>query len=215
MNALFPYFHSYALCLLRPKLMLDWLRFGIAPYADRELPYPEVGVQIGISWSFAILQGLSRLMLANLMMHLFIHFQNSNDFFYALVDVEDGLFPYYFLIFSTALDLVFFPIMTLVSTELWNFVLKLYANWLQVEGDRDELVRDITSVALSSNFFLVVPIIGVVFQQISWMILLYIGCRHQLGASRSLAFLILMTPTVVMLMGVSLLALGIFYLISA
>jgi hypothetical protein len=105
--------------------------------------------------------------------------------------------------------------MTLVSTELWNFVLKLYANWLKVEGDRDELVRDVTSVALSSNFFLVVPIIGVIFQQISWMILLYIGCRHQLGASRSLAFLILMTPTVVMLMGVSLLALGIFYLIVA
>lgn len=215
MNAIFPYFHSYALCLLRPKLMLDWLRFGIAPYADRELPYPEVGVQIGISWSFAILQGLSRLMLANMMMHLFIHFQNSNDFFYALVDVQDGLFPYYFLIVTTALDLVFFPILALIRTELWNFILKFYANRLQVKGDRDDLVRDITSVALSSNFFLVVPIIGVVFQQISWMILLYVGCRHQLGATRSLAFLILMTPTVVMLMGVSLLALGIFYLMMA
>lgn len=215
MNAIFPYFHSYALCLLRPKMMLDWLKFGIAPYADRELPYPEVGVQIGISWSFAILQGLSRLVLANMMMHLFIHFQNANDFFYALVDVQDGLFPYYFLIMTTALDLVFFPIVTLIKTELWNFVLKFYANRLKVEGERDELVRDMTSVALSSNFFLVVPIIGVVFQQLSWMILLYIGCRHHLGATRSLAFLILMTPTVVMLMGVSLLALGIFYLMMA
>lgn len=215
MNAILPYFHSYALCLLRPKMMLDWLKYGIAPYADRELPYPEVGVQIGISWSFAILQGLSRLVLANMMMHLFIHFQNSNDFFYALVDVQDGLFPYYFLIVTTALDLVFFPIVALITTELWNFVLKFYANRLQIDGDRDELVRDITSVALSSNFFLVVPIIGVVFQQLSWMILLYIGCRHQLGATRSLSFLILMTPTVVMLMGVSLLALGIFYLMMA
>ena len=215
MNAIFPYFHSYALCLLRPKMMLDWLKFGIAPFADRELPYPEVGVQIGISWSFAILQGLSRLVLANMMMHLFIHFQNANDFFYALVNVQDGLFPYYFLIMTTALDLVFFPIVTLIKTELWNFVLKFYANRLKVEGERDELVRDMTSVALSSNFFLVVPIIGVVFQQLSWMILLYIGCRHHLGATRSLAFLILMTPTVVMLMGVSLLALGIFYLMMA
>ena len=215
MNALLPYFHSYALCLLKPKLMLDWMRFGIAPYADDNLPYPEVGVQIGISWSFSIIQGLSRIVLANLMMHLFIHFQNENDFFYALVDVQDGLFPFYFLLFTTALDLVFFPIVALITTELWNFILKFYANRLQVEGDRDGIVRDITSVALSSNFFLVVPIIGVVFQKITWMILLYIGCRHNLGASRSLAVLILMTPTVVMLMGVSLLALGIFYLIMA
>jgi hypothetical protein len=214
MAAIYPYFHSYFLCLFKPKLMLDWLRHGITPFSDYQLPYPEVGVQIGISWSFAIIQGIARLLMANLVLQLFLHYQNTSDFFYALIDVKDALFPYYFLLFSTALDLVFFPILALINTEIWNFILRFYARWLGVEGNRDEIVRDITSVALSSHFFLIIPIIGVVFQQLAWMVLLFIGCRHQLGASRTLAFLILMTPNVVILMGVSLLALVIFCLFT-
>ena len=216
MNMLLPYFHSYVLCLLKPRAALDWLRFGTVPDIAQgvELPGPELTSQLAISWVFAIVQGLARLLLANLMVQLFLYYQNENDFFYALVNVEDGLFPYYVLLFTTALDLVFFPIITLVMTEFWNFVLRQYARWLRVEGDPVEVARDITTVALSSNFFLILPIVGVVFQQFAWLYLLYVGARHQLGASRTLAVLILFTPTVVMLMTLSLITLAGFYLIT-
>ncbi len=216
MNTLLPYFHSYVLCLLKPRAALDWLRLGIVPDIARgsELPEPELTSQLSVSWVFAIVQGLARLMLANVLVQLFLYYQNENDFFYSLIEVEDGLLPYYIMLFTTALDLVFFPILTLVVTEFWNFLLRQYARWLQVEGEPAEVARDITTVALSSHFFLVLPIIGVVFQQVAWLYLLYVGTRHQLGASRPLALLILLTPTVLMLMVLSLLVLVGFYLFT-
>lgn len=215
MNNVLPYLHSYALCLLRPRVMLDWLRHGIAPYADgeHELPQPELTGQLAVSWMFAVIQGIVRILLANFMVQLFLRYQNEDNFFYSFVDVEDGLFPYYVLLFTTALDLVFFPILTLIVTEFWNFILRQYARWLKVEGDVDDVARDITTVALSSHFFLVLPVIGVVFQQIAWVYLLYVGCRHHLQATRLLSIVILITPTVLMLMSISVFSLAIFYLI--
>jgi hypothetical protein len=217
MNQVVSYLHVYALCLVRPRAILDWLRHGVLPYVDgdHQLPRPEITGQLGISWMFAIVQGIVRVILANLIVQLFIHYHNEELFFFTLVDVADGLFPYYVLLFTTALDLVFFPILTLIVTEFWNFVLRHYAYWLDVPGDHDDISRQITTVALSSHFFLVLPVIGVVFQQIAWLYLLYVGCRHQLGATRSLALVILITPTVLLLMGISLLVLTIFYLIMA
>jgi hypothetical protein len=216
MNTLLPYLHSYALCLLRPRTMLDWLRYGTSPYpdGDHDLVQPELTGQLSVSWMFAVVQGIVRIMMANIMVQLFLHYQNEDNFFYSLVDVQDGLFPYYVLLFTTALDLVFFPIITLVVTEFWNFILRQYARWLQVEGDHDDIARDITTVALSSHFFLVLPIIGVVFQQIAWIYLLYVGCRHHLQATRLLSIVILITPTVLMLMSISVFSLAIFYLIA-
>jgi hypothetical protein len=195
--------------------MLDWLGQGISPYPEdqHELAEPDLTGQLSVSWMFAVLQGIVRLMMANFMVQLFLHYQNDENFFYSLVDVQDGLFPYYVLLFTTALDLVFFPILTLVVTEFWNFILRQYARWLQVEGDHDDIARDITTVALSSHFFLVLPIIGVVFQQIAWIYLLYVGCRHRLQATRLLSVLILITPMVLMLMSISLISLAVFYLI--
>ncbi|MBY0515796.1 MAG: hypothetical protein K2P81_02730 [Bacteriovoracaceae bacterium] len=212
MQELYSHFHTFILCLLRPRVMLDWMRYGISPEQNSDLPRPELTSQIALSWSLAAVQAIARLMIANLIVQLFIHFQNNNDYFFGLIETEDGLLPYYIMLFSTTLDLIFFPILTLVATEFWNLVLRLYASLLDVEEDTDDVARDITTVALSSNFFLVLPVIGVVFRQISWLYLLYVGCRHRMGASRALSVVILVTPTVVMLMGISLISLVVFYL---
>lgn len=214
MQTLIPYLHSYALCLLKPRLMLDWLGHNLAPYGDAGIPKPEVSHQIGISWVLAALQAIARLLVANVFIQLFLNFQESDHFLAAFVDTESGLLPYYILVFSTALDLIFFPILTLVVTEVWNVVFRFYAKALKHTEDPSDIASDITNVALSSHFFLVLPIIGPVFQQLAWLYLLYVGCRHRLGASRSLSLVILVTPTIVMLMGVSLLVLGLFYLFA-
>lgn len=215
MQTLAAYLHSYTLCLLRPRLMLDWLQHGIPPYGDEELPRPELSYQIGVSWALAIVQGIARLMIANVLVQLFLSYQNEDNLFSTFVDAQDGLFPYYILVFSSALDLIFFPILTLVMTEVWSFILRLYAGFLEVEGDHQDIATDITNVALSSHFFLILPVIGVFFQQLAWLYLLYVGCRHRLGASRALSLIILITPTVVILMVTCLLVLGLFYLFAA
>lgn len=215
MQSLLDYLHTYTLCLLKPRQMLDWLKYNVSPHQEENLPQPELGYQLGVSWAFAIVQGLSRLLVANMLVQLFLNFQDDDLFFSTLVDREDGLFPYYILVFSSALDLIFFPILTLVVTEVWNLILRLYAGFLQVEGEPQEMASDITKVALSSHFFLLLPVIGPLFQQLAWLYLLYVGCRHRLGASRSLSVIILITPTVIMLMGVSVVVLGLFYLFAA
>lgn len=213
MQALWPYLHSYALCLLKPRQMLDWLAHGIRPYGDDdELEPPQLVPQLALSWAMALVQGFARLLMANVLVQLFLAYHNQNNLFSFFIDVQDGLFPYYFLVLSTALDLVFFPILTLVQTQLWAFVLRAYARALRLPGDAGDIAEQVTSVALSSHFFLLVPIIGPVFQQISWLYLLYVGCRHRLGASRSLSVVILLTPTVVTLMLLSLVVFGVFCL---
>mgnify|MGYP001627361022 CR=1 FL=1 len=213
MQALWPYLHSYALCLLKPRQMLDWLAHGIRPYGDEgELERPDLVSQVALSWAMALVQGFARLLMANVLVQLFLAYHNHNDLFSFFIDVQDGLFPYYFLVLSTALDLVFFPILTLVQTQVWAFVLRLYARALHLPGDEGDIAEQVTNVALSSHFFLLVPIIGPVFQQLSWLYLLYVGCRHRLGASRSLSIVILLTPTVVTLMLVSLVIFGVFCL---
>ena len=57
--------------------MLDWMRFGISPEQDSDLPRPELTSQIALSWSLAAVQAIARLMIANLIVQLFIYFQNS------------------------------------------------------------------------------------------------------------------------------------------
>ena len=67
---------------------------------------------------------------------------------------------YYFFLFSAALDIIFYPIGAIVVTEVWNWVIKLYAKWLNPELPADEIAQQITTSALSSNLFNIVPFAG-------------------------------------------------------
>lgn len=202
MKDVLAYFHSYVFALLRPSKVHAWLKHGIAPWVALELPpRPELVPSIGVSWAMAIVQGLSKIALAGILLKLLIQFQIDSGWDFATVDSTGQLIPYYFLVVSTALDLVFFPIVALVVTQFWNFVIRGFAWMLGIEAEeRQHIAEQVTVVALSSNFLLVLPIAGVVLQKLAWLYLMYRGLRENLGVGRALSLVILITPTVVMLM---------------
>lgn len=126
-----------------------------------------------------------------------------------------GFSTYYFFLFSAALDIIFFPVGAVIVTEVWTWIIRVYARWLNPELPADEIAHQITVGALSSNLFNIIPFVGDVIQFFLYLFLLYAGLRANLGASRSLAVVILLTPTVLFFMLISLIGFLFFYLVSA
>ncbi len=202
MQQLLNLFETYLLPIVHP--------FRIHRYFHMNVPLPgREGEQVGtlslseallFSWIFAVLKGLMRIVLINVFIQSFISFQSANFPFFEMVAQEAGLTTYYFLLFSAMLDIVFFPILTMVTTEFWAWVIRVFAKLMKFEGDSDEVSHQITITALSSYVFFLVPLIGEVIQSFMYYIMLYAGLRENLRASRSLAIVILVAPAILLTM---------------
>lgn len=169
---------------------------------------------LGISWIFAIIRGLGKIIILNFFLQSFLSMQSDNYPFLQELLVSSGSSTYYFLLFSAALDIIFFPVAAIVMTELWAWIIRKYANALNPDLPADEIADQITTHALSSNLFTIIPFIGDLVQSFLYYFLLYAGIRSNLGASRSLTWVILLTPTIFFFMVVSLLIFMIFYLVA-
>ncbi len=169
---------------------------------------------LGISWVFAIIRGLFRIILLNFFFASFLKMQSENFPILKEIISTSSVSTYYFFLFSAGLDIIFFPIATIVMTEVWAWVIKKYAQWLNPELPASQIADQITTHALSSNLFSIIPFLGDVIQFLLYYFLLYAGLRSNLGAGRSLAWVILLTPTVFVLMLLSLFAFIVFYLVS-
>lgn len=169
---------------------------------------------LGISWIFAIVRGLARIIILNFFLHSFLSMQSAEFPFLQDLLKSSGASSYYFFLFSAALDIIFFPIGTLVMTEVWAWVIRKYAEFLNPDLPHEVIADQITTHALSSNLFSIIPFLGDLIQVLVYYFLLYAGLRSNLGASRSLAWVILLTPTVFLFMTVSTLLFILFYLVS-
>lgn len=209
-------FETYLMTLVHP--------FRIHQNFRHKLPLPDhdghiyepltLAESIGISWVFAIIRGLFKIVILNFFLQSFLALQSPE--FEILQDLvrTSGFSTYYFLVFSAALDIIFFPIGALLLTMFWEWIIKTYARWLNPELPGEDIGHEIATSALSSNLFNIIPFIGDVIQLLLYFFLLYAGLRSNLGASRSLAVVILMTPTVLLFMGMSLIFFLLFYLVS-
>lgn len=208
---------TYLMTLVHPFRIHQQFRHNLPlPDQDGHLYEPlTLAESIGISWVFAIVRGLFKIVILNFFLQSFLSLQSPE--FEILQDLvrTSGFSTYYFFLFSAALDIIFYPIGAIVLTEVWNWVIKFYAKWLNPELPADEIAQQITVSALSSNLFNIVPFVGDVIQFFLYLFLLYAGLRANLGASRSLAFVILLTPTVLLFMGISLFLFLFFYLVTA
>lgn len=213
MKALTNYIYVYMLALLRPWRMHRWIQGADAPW-EPDLPIPSLAESLGVSWVMAVMQGLAKILLANLLIQGFMLWQSEGGIFMQLLQDDGALLPYYVLLFSTSLDLIFFPIITLVTVEFWNFVIRLFGRLLGMGEERHVIAQEITTVALSANFFLIVPILGMFLQKVAWFFLMYVGLRERLQASRSLSLVILAAPAVMLMMVLGFSFLAIFYLIA-
>jgi hypothetical protein len=208
---------TYCMVLIYPFRIHQQFRYRLAiPGEEGHLYEPlKLSEALGISWILAILRGLAKLVVLNFFLQSFIGMQSNKFPFLQDIILSSGLSTYYFLLFSAALDIIFFPIGALILTEFWAWVIRTYTKWLNPDLPRDEIADHITTHALSSNLFTIVPYLGDIIQALLYYFLLYAGLRANLGASRSLASVILLTPTIIFLMLLSFLGFVVFYLVSA
>jgi hypothetical protein len=207
---------TYLMVLVHPFRIHQQFRFNLPiPNHDGHL-YPPLTLaeSIGISWIFAILRGLGKIIIMSFFLQTFMAMQSEQFPFLQDLFLSSGTSTYYFLLFSAALDIIFFPIATLVLTQVWSWVIRRYATWLNPELPGEEIADQITTHALSSNIFNIIPFIGDLIQTFLYLFLLYAGIRSNLGASRSLTLVILLTPTVFLFMALSLILFMIFYLVA-
>lgn len=207
---------TYLIALVHPFRIHQQFRYNLPmPSQDGHLYEPlTLAEAIGVSWIFAILRGICKIIIINFFLQSFLSMQTDEFQFLQELAKNSGFSTYYFLLFSAGLDIIFFPIGTIVMTEVWAWMIKKYAGWLNPELPADEIADQITTHALSSNLFAIIPFIGDLIQMLLYYFLLYAGLRSNLGASRSLATVILVTPTIIAMMLVSLLAFVVFYLVS-
>jgi hypothetical protein len=207
---------TYFMVLIHPYRIHQQFRYHLAlPGQENHLFAPlTLSEALGISWVFAIVRGLGKLLLMNFFLQSFLNLQS--DRFPVLQDliISSGISTYYFLLFSSALDIIFFPISALVMTEIWSWVIRVYSKWLNPDLPHEEIADQITTHALSSNLFSIIPFLGDLIQSALYYFLLYAGLRSNLGASRSLAWVILLTPTLLAMIFVSLLLFILFCLVS-
>lgn len=216
MKSILALLETYFMVLVHPFRIHQQFRYKVAlPGQDNHFFAPlKLSEALGISWVFAIIRGLCKLLLMNFFLQSFITLQS--DSFPILQDLllQSGISTYYFLLFSAALDIIFFPIAALVLTEVWAWMIRTYSKWLNPDLNHEEIADQITTHALSSNLFTIIPFIGDLIQTALYYFLLYAGIRANLGASRSLAMVILLTPTLLAMMALSLFVFTIFYLVS-
>lgn len=207
---------TYFMVLVHPFRIHQQFRHNVAlPGQNNYLFAPlKLSEALGISWVFAIIRGLAKLVLMNFFLQSFINMQSES--FPVLQDIliSSGLSTYYFLLFSASLDIIFFPVTALVMTEVWAWFIRMYSKWLNPDQDHEEIADQITTHALSSNLFTIIPFLGDLIQSGLYYFLLYAGLRSNLGASRSLAWVILLTPTVLAMMALTGFVFIIFCLVS-
>ncbi|MBA2404043.1 MAG: hypothetical protein H0V66_04665 [Bdellovibrionales bacterium] len=216
MKSILDLLETYFMVLVHPFRIHQQFRYNVAlPGQENHFFVPlKLSEALGISWVFAIVRGLGKLVLMNFFLQSFISMQS--DKFPILQDLilSSGLSTYYFLLFSASLDIIFFPITALVMTEVWAWMIRTYSKWLNPDLPHEEIADQITTHALSSNIFCIVPFLGDMIQTGLYYFLLYAGLRSNLGTSRSLAWVILITPTLIAFMLFSLFALLLFFLFS-
>lgn len=207
---------TYLMVLVHPFRIHQQFRFRLPlPQTEGHQFEPlTLAEALGISWIFSVLRGLFKIIIMNFFLQSFIQMQSENFPFLEDLFASSGVSTYYFLLFSAALDIIFFPVGAIILTEFWAWVIRKYAGWLNPDLPKEDIADQITTHALSSNVFMIIPFIGDFIQTIVYYFLLFAGLRSNLGASRSLAWVILLTPTVFFMMFVALFFLLIFYLVS-
>ncbi len=216
MKSLSELIETYLMVLVHPFRIHQQFRFNLPiPHHEGKIYQPlTLAEALGISWIFAIIRGLGKIIVLNFFLQSFLSMQSENFPFLQELFKSSGSSTYYFLLFSAALDIIFFPIATLVMTEVWAWIIRKYAEWLSADLPAQDIADQVTTHALSSHVFTIIPFIGDVFQSFLYFFLLYAGLRSNLGASRSLTWVILLTPTIFFLMLMSLFFFGIFYLVK-
>jgi hypothetical protein len=197
MKKLVEILETYLMVLVHPFRIHDQFRHQL-PIPNHEghlYPPLTLAESLGVSWVFAVIRGLARIIVLNFFLGSLLKLQSENFPFLQEFIQSSGASSYYFFIF-------------------WAWIIKRYSGWLNPDLPHDEISDQITTHALASNVFSIIPFIGDFVQSFLYYFLLYAGLRSNLGASRSLAWVILLTPTLLFFMFLCTFLFIVFYLVT-
>lgn len=200
--AIYNWFASYFYYLIHPfKTHDELLKFD---HGYDSFPR-QMGIyeSLGTSWIFIVINGIIRIMLLNLVVYSVLSLDVGGENIISLVSGEDKYLSFYFVILSTILDVIFFPLITLFFIQFWEFILRIFANLLGIKDNIDDRVRNIMSVSLSSNILSIIPIFGSMAQSFASLILMFAGIKKQFNASTPLTICILMVPLLILFFFIS------------
>jgi len=189
------------------SMLSSYIHYLIHPFESHELlkssdsqglRHLSLSESLGLSWIFVVINGAMRILLINFVVLLYINLSNSESITSTIFQIDDGFLGFYFIILSTILDVVFYPLFMLFFVQLWEFILRIFGYFLSIE-DTDQRVRNVMSVAMSSQILTVIPIFGGIAQKFASLILIFAGVKKQFNASTALTLCILSFPALVSL----------------
>ena len=152
-----------------------------------------------LSWVFVIINGILRIILLNFVILFLVDLVASSSVdFSSFIDLKK-MPSYNFVVLSSILDLIFYPLFGLFIIQFWEFIFKMYGNLAGVKGDLHQKSQDILAIYFSSSILKIIPILGGAIQSIAKFILMYAGLRKQLHVSPALSVCIILTPYVILL----------------
>jgi hypothetical protein len=154
---------------------------------------------LATSWLFVVINGIIKIVILNFSIHFMLDlFHESFEIGGNLIDI--GEFPgLYFLVLSSFLDIIFYPLFGIFIIQFWEVIIKFYSGILGVEGDLSEKSHRIMSVYFSSSILTIIPFVGSSIQSLASMVLMYAGLREQLKTSPVLSVCIILTPILIFL----------------
>jgi len=211
MNNLINIFQSYIHYLIHPfkthEMFLTPARFeGYKPIRL------DVYESLATSWVFILIHALFRIITLNFIILFLVDlFQSSLGEYSSFINIDQ--FPsLYFIVLSSILDIIFYPLFGFFMIQFWEFIFKFYANLLEVEDNVDQRIQDILSVYFSSTILNLIPIFGAPLQSMASMVLMYAGLRKQLDSSPVLSVCIILTPFLILFVLASIIGLMLLFL---
>ena len=193
------------------QLLLTYFHYLIHPFKTHEMlmhpeGFPDEQIMrlsayesLCASWIFVIINGIIRIIILNYVLLFLYQLAADSDFeILGMVSLNDspGL---YFILLSSILDIIFYPLFGIFLIQFWEFVIRFFGKMNGTQGDLTQKAQDIMAVKLSSKILTLIPFIGGSIEGFASMILMYAGLRKQLHTSVPLTLCVLFTPILLVL----------------
>lgn len=188
------------------ELLINYFNYLIHPFRTHEAlahpeRFPEHPIQrlsayesLATSWIFVMVNGIIRIIVLNFV--LIFLFDLAADSSLNLLEYMDfsELPGLYFIILSSILDIIFYPLFGIFIIQFWEVVIRFFGKLNGTQGDLVQKAQDIMAVRLSSKVLTIIPFIGPALESFAGLVLMYAGLRKRLHTSVPLTLCILFTP---------------------
>jgi hypothetical protein len=192
-------FNTYIYSLAHPFYYHDEIKNNIL-MLEKPLKRNSLFEFLSVSWVFVTMSSIIRLSLYNLSVFFALNLITQNFDFIKDIIPSQNFSAHYFFIISAVLDVIFFPLYTLISIEVWQFFINFFGYVKGIDKTlRKQAAEEIVKASLSSHLLLIIPLFGDIAQKISSFVSMYAGIRKHLEFSRLETIIVLVFPTVILL----------------